>query len=252
MSDTKNDVARSGARSDTAPRRDTNPRKELVREELLDIAARMFDEHGFDRVSMAAIAREVGLGRSAIYHYFASKDEILASIVESEALAPVARIQQLANEPGRSAADRLRDVVLDGVVRRLSFGSRFVRLARLEAQIPDHLRKDYDRSRRAIYDEHVRLIREGIEAKEFRPVDAQIAAFSIIGMANWTSRWYRADGRLSAQEVAESIADLALSSVCGPEAPDHRLEKLRARLGSVIDELGGIADSIGPDPDAGS
>ncbi|WP_341862020.1 TetR/AcrR family transcriptional regulator [Gymnodinialimonas sp. 57CJ19] len=244
MSDTKMNTARPD--TDREPRRETNPRKELVREELLDIAARMFDEHGFDRVSMATIAREVGLGRSAIYHYFASKDEILASIVESEALAPVARIHQLANEPGLSATQRLRDVVLDGVVRRLSFGSRFVRLARLEAQIPDHLRKDYDQSRRAIYDEHVRLIREGIAAGEFRRVDAQISAFSIIGMANWTSRWYRADGRLSAQEVAEAIADLALSSICGPEASDHRLETLRARLGSVIDDLGGIAESIGP------
>jgi hypothetical protein len=125
-----------------------------------------------------------------------------------------------------------------------------MRLARLEAQIPDHLRKDYDLSRRAIYEEHVRLIREGVEAGEFRPVDAQIAAFSIIGMANWTSRWYRADGRLSAPEVAEAISDLALSSVCGPEASDYRLDKLRTRLGAVIDDLGGIADSIGLSPES--
>lgn len=236
-------TARSDA--DRDPRRETNPRKELVREELLDIAARMFDEHGFDRVSMATIAREVGLGRSAIYHYFASKDDILASIVESEAMAPVARIQQLAKEPGRSPTERLGDVVKEGVVRRLSFGSRFVRLARLEAQIPDHLRKEYDRSRRAIYDEYVHLIREGIETGEFRPVDAQIAAFSIIGMANWTSRWYRVGGRLSATEVADAIADLALSSVCAPEISDHRFAQIRARLSSVMDDLSSIADGLG-------
>lgn len=227
-------------------RRDTNPRRELVREELIDIAANMFDKHGFDRVSMAMIAREVGLGRSAIYHYFTSKDDILTAIVESEALAPVGRIQQIAREAGRTPAERLRKVVADGVLRRLSFGSRFVRLSRLEAQIPDHLREGYDRSRRMIYDEHVRLIREGIEAGEFRAVDPQIAAFSIIGMANWTSRWFRADGRLSAPQVAESIADLALASVSISDNPDVRLGQVHARLTGVLAELQGIADGIEP------
>lgn len=227
-------------------KRETNPRRELVREELIDIAANMFDKHGFDRVSMAMIAREVGLGRSAIYHYFSSKDDILTAIVESEALAPVGRIQQLAREPGRNPAERLRTVVADGVLRRLSFGSRFVRLSRLEAQIPDHLREGYDRSRRMIYDEHVRLIREGIEAGLFRPVDPQIAAFSIIGMANWTSRWFRADGRLTAPQVAESIADLALASVSTSDNPDVRLGQAHAKLMDVLQELHGIADSIEP------
>ena len=123
-----------------------------------------------------------------------------------------------------------------------------MRLARLEAQIPDHLRKDYDRSRRAIYDEYVHLIREGIATGEFRPVDPQIAAFGIIGMANWTSRWFRADGRLTAEEVADSIADLALTSVRGPESSDERMVLLRAKLGDVMGDLALISDQMGPLP----
>ncbi|PVA05726.1 TetR/AcrR family transcriptional regulator [Thalassorhabdomicrobium marinisediminis] len=248
MSDTQTDPDKSAKSPERDVRRDSNPRRELVREQLMEIAARMFDQNGFDRVSMAMIAREVGLGRSAIYHYFASKDDILASLVESEALAPVGRIQQLAREEGKSATERLSAVVYDGVVRRLSFGSRFVRLARLEAQIPEHLRQDYDRSRRAIYDEHLRVIEEGIASGEFRPVDAHIAAFGIIGMANWTTRWYRAEGRLSAQEVAEAITDLALNSVRVPETRDDRMAQLRARLGSVIGDLGAISDAMAPPP----
>ena len=227
-------------------RRDTNPRRELVREELLDIATRMFDEQGFDRVSMAMIAREVGLGRSAIYHYFASKDDILASIVESEALAPVTRIQHLANAEGLNVATRLRNVIVDGVVRRLSLNSRFVRLVRLEAQIPMHLRQDYDRSRRAIYDEYLKLIDEGIAAREFRVVDSHVAAFGIIGMANWTSRWFQADGRLGVHEVAEVIADLALASIHTPQGDDSRLQSVHDRLSGIIGDLNALSDTIAP------
>lgn len=227
-------------------RRDTNPRRELVREELLDIATRMFDEQGFDRVSMAMIAREVGLGRSAIYHYFASKDDILASIVESEAQAPVGRIQQLANAPGLNVSTRLRNVIVDGVVRRLSLNSRFVRLVRLEAQIPMHLRQDYDRSRRAIYDEYLKLIDAGIASREFRAVDSHVAAFGIIGMANWTSRWFQADGRLGVREVAEVIADLALASIQSPQGDDSRMQAVHDRLSGIIGELAALSETIAP------
>ena len=108
MTDVQTDTDQTSEPADRDTRRESNPRRELVREELMEIAVRMFDENGFDRVSMAMIGREVGLGRSAIYHYFASKDDILAMLVESEALAPVDRIQQLANEEGKTASQRLR------------------------------------------------------------------------------------------------------------------------------------------------
>lgn len=238
---------------DTAPpdtperaRREPSSRRALVREDLLEVAARMFDEQGFDRVSMAMIAREMGMGRSAIYHYFPSKDDILASIVESEALAPVGRIQKVAADTSRSATDRLRHIIRDGVERRLSQGSRFVRLARLEAQIPPHLRQDYDQSRRAIYTVYLGLIKDGIETGEFRAVDPNVSAFAIIGMANWTSRWFRPDGRLSPEEVAEIITDLALTSLRGAETTDERMAALRARLGEVIGDLSDIANAAGP------
>ncbi|MGO4843611.1 TetR/AcrR family transcriptional regulator, partial [Rhizobiaceae sp. 2RAB30] len=66
----------------------TNPRKELVREQLIDIAAKMFDSKGYAQTGMADIAQAIGLGRSAVYHYFRNKEEILAALVEAEALTP--------------------------------------------------------------------------------------------------------------------------------------------------------------------
>lgn len=169
-----------------------------------------------------------------------------AAIDRLEGLAPVGRIQKVAADTSRSATDRLRHIIRDGVERRLSQGSRFVRLARLEAQIPPHLRQDYDQSRRAIYTVYLGLIKDGIETGEFRAVDPNVSAFAIIGMANWTSRWFRPDGRLSPEEVAEIITDLALTSLRGAETTDERMAALRARLGEVIGDLSDIANAAGP------
>ncbi|WP_414472395.1 TetR/AcrR family transcriptional regulator [Microvirga sp. M2] len=191
----------------------TNPRKELVREQLIDIAAELFDKKGYAQTSINDIAKALGLGRSAVYHYFRNKEEILAALVEAEALTPSHLLQELINESGLSATERLRRAVFDGIVRRLSSGARFILLSRLEAQIPEELGPVYHLGRRHIYDFYVRCISEGIAGGEFREVDPKIAAFAVIGMANWTSRWYSPKGPKSPAEIAEVIADLALQGL---------------------------------------
>lgn len=197
------------ARSSDA-RLGSNPRKELVREQLIDIAAQLFDSKGYVQTSINDIARAIGLGRSAVYHYFRNKEEILAALVEAEALTPSHQLQELIQQPGLTPSERLRQAITDGIRRRLSSGSRFILLARLEAQIPDELGPLYNRGRRDIYDFYVRCISEGIEAGEFRRTDPKIAAFAVIGMANWTSRWYSPSGARTPDEIGEIIADIAL------------------------------------------
>jgi AcrR family transcriptional regulator len=226
-------------------RRDTNPRKELVREQLIDIAARVFDEKGYERCSMADIATAVGLGRSAIYHYFRSKDEILAALVEAEALAPSHHLETLSAESGLSVSEWLRRAIVEGIVRRLSSGSRFVTLSRLEAQIPDDLRVVYNRSRRQIYDYYVHCIEHGISTGEFRKVDPKIAAFGVLGMANWTSRWYSPTGRNTPEEIAAIIADLALAGLRSPSARERVVDDARDKVKALRDEIEGLHQLLG-------
>jgi AcrR family transcriptional regulator len=191
----------------------TNPRKELVREQMIDIAAQLFDSKGYANTSINDIARAIGLGRSAVYHYFRNKEEILAALVESEALTPSHRLMELAGQHDLTPAERLRRAIVDGINRRLSSGSRFILLARLEAQIPEELGPLYNKGRRDIYDFYVKCIVDGIAAGEFREVDAKVAAFAVIGMANWTSRWYSPSGPRTPVEIGEIIADMALHSL---------------------------------------
>lgn len=228
----------------TAPTRDTNPRKELMREQILDTAARMFDDLGYERCSMAAIAQELGLGRSAIYHYFGSKEDILMTLIEAEALAPSSRLTNLPIPEGASAAALLREVLVEGVVRRLASGARFVRLSRLEAQIPPELRGGYDKSRRAIYEYYMRCIAHGVETGEFRKVDVHVAAFSVIGMANWTSRWFRPDGRLSAEDVAHEVANMALAALRSDDERSKILDEARQKADLILTQAMALHDLV--------
>jgi AcrR family transcriptional regulator len=218
----------------------SNPRKELVREQLIDIAAQLFDSKGYAQTGINDIAQALGLGRSAVYHYFRNKEEILTALVQAEALTPSHQLQELMEEPGLSSTERLRRAIVDGIVRRLSSGARFILLSRLETQIPEELAPTYMQGRRHIYDFYVRCISDGIASGEFRKVDAKVSAFAVIGMANWTSRWYSPSGSKSPAEIGEIIADLALQ---GLKAQGNRTvdeDSVRRTIGGLrqqIDDL---------------
>ena len=67
---------------------------------------------------------------------------------------------------------------------------------------------------RDAYERSVRdVIADGIARKIFRPVDAKLATFAVLGSINWLARWYRAGGASSAKEVGEAFSDVFLAGL---------------------------------------
>lgn len=226
-------------------RNNSNPRKELVREQLIDIAAELFDKKGYAQTGINDIAKALGLGRSAVYHYFRNKEEILAALVEAEALTPSHQLQDLMEVPGLTSSERLRRAVTDGIVRRLSSGSRFILLSRLETQIPEELGPLYNQGRRHIFDFYAKVIADGVATGEFRNIDAKVAAFAVIGMANWTSRWYSPTGALTPHEIGEIIADLAVQGLMSRHgAASVPAATVRRMISELRDQINGLERSI--------
>jgi AcrR family transcriptional regulator len=82
------------------------PLRPNQREHILDVALRLMSEHGSAGTSMRMLARECGLNVAAIYHYFDSKDALLAAVIEERRYeARLAEIPVLA--PSQPAAERL-------------------------------------------------------------------------------------------------------------------------------------------------
>ncbi|MBA3805386.1 MAG: hypothetical protein H0X14_06700 [Acidobacteria bacterium] len=57
---------------------------------------------------------------------------------------------------------------------------------------------------------------------KLQDVDPTAATFSLLGMINWLSRWYRQDGALSEEQAAEQIVKIALNGLMRPEASAAR------------------------------
>lgn len=184
-----------------------------MRRTVLEAAARLFAERGFGGTNLQDIASELAISRPALYYYFKSKEDILASLVEEVTLTSVHQTTQLAATLDTDPADALWQMVFCHAQWLLHHPLQFRVVDRTENDLPVAARKAHDRAKRTVLDNFTRTIGRGIDLGHFRPVDPRVAAFAMIGMCNWTAWWYQPSGRMSSSSLAELIADLAVNAV---------------------------------------
>jgi AcrR family transcriptional regulator len=63
------------------------------RRRLLELGTRLFTEHAYDEISMARIAREAGISKALLYHYFPSKQDYFMATLAGGAEALRARVE---------------------------------------------------------------------------------------------------------------------------------------------------------------
>jgi TetR/AcrR family transcriptional regulator, fatty acid metabolism regulator protein len=89
---------------------------EEKRRQLLDAAVRVFAHKGFHTSRVGDIAEEAGVAHGLLYHYFASKDEVLDTIFRetwSDLLAEIHEIES-SNESAREQLQRVAARLLGG------------------------------------------------------------------------------------------------------------------------------------------
>ena len=191
----------------------TTPRRELIRQEFLTKAAEVFEKKGFSQTRIHDVAQALELSRSALYHYFKSKDEILEALVEEHTEQAAERMEEfVATQPG-SPVEKLRALLSRSILDRMSGGARLRVLEQLAADMPPKIKQHFERARRRILDLHAKLIEEGIATAELRAVEPRTAALAILGIAGWTSWWYSPTGRKSPQELADLLVDIAINGL---------------------------------------
>jgi AcrR family transcriptional regulator len=185
----------------------------VVRERILAAGARLFSEHGYEAVALRQICEEARVSKGAIYHYFASKEDLLSAIVISSLEQLLEHMAQNA-QAGRTASDRLRGFIVSQAeffeVHTAGFRVAMARFASVgdaaaQGQI-DALRRAYVRAVRSLF-------ADGIASGEFWDVDVRAATRMVLAILYWLARWYEKGGRATAAEIAAGHADIMLRGV---------------------------------------
>src|ERR1700710_2991133 len=73
-------------------------KEDLMQQQILAAAKRLFQVHGLYKVTMDDVAKAIGKGRSSLYYYYKSKDEIFDAVMEVEIRELVAAIAAAVNQ----------------------------------------------------------------------------------------------------------------------------------------------------------
>jgi len=189
------------------------------RREIDDVASELFHANGYAATSVRDIARKLDIQGASLYAHVASKEDVLWSIVDSTATAFEHRADEaLGDAASGDPVARLAALVEAHVETVTSDPERAsVFVTEWRHLSPD--RRAQIAERRDAYEHRFReLIEDGIAVGAFRGTDAALAAAFILSALNGIPAWYRHDGRLSSDRIADHFVDLALRSL----SEDHR------------------------------
>jgi AcrR family transcriptional regulator len=173
--------------------------------EILRAAGREFRSRGFVETGMRDIAEAAELSPANLYNYFQGKHEILFFCQDSSLDRMIAALEK-ARRTKTSAAARLRLVIVSHL-RCLLDEVEGSAAHLLTSALPPRQQR-YLLAKRDRYELGVRnLIASGMRTGEFVSGDAPLMARAMLGALNWSVQWFRPDGQLTAEQIAEKLAD---------------------------------------------
>jgi TetR/AcrR family transcriptional regulator len=179
-------------------------KRERRRTEVLRAALRAFRSGGYHATTLDDIALQLGVRKTALYHYFPDKEAMLYAC-HREGLEEVAGIIAAARRRD-SYAEQLAYAIREHVrvmTDTLEGSSLAFEVTALSTRHQAEVIAARDRYEQALRD----IVRRGIAAGEFRPVDAKLAVFAILGAINWIARWYSPHGSVHPPELGAQFAD---------------------------------------------
>jgi TetR/AcrR family transcriptional regulator len=179
-------------------------KRERRRTEILHAALQAFHRGGYHATTLDDIALLLGVRKTALYHYFPDKEAMLYAC-HREGLEEVAGIIAAARRRG-PYAEQLAYAIREHVrvmTDTLEGSSLAFEVSALSPRHRTEVIAARDRYERALRD----IVRRGMAAGEFRPVDPKLAVFAILGAINWIARWYSPAGSVHPTELGAQFAD---------------------------------------------
>lgn len=188
----------------------------MTLENILQAAAQIFQEKGYHATSMQDIANAVDLQKGSLYHYVDSKQDILYALLDKALSLILERLQAVLSQdlPSQTKLRQAMQSYFSFLAENPSLSSvllleyRSLEPAYQQRHIP--LRDQVDH----IWQE---ILEEGNKSGAFNAPETGLISKALLGVLNWTITWYREDGPLSADQIADQFTDLFFTGLLGRE-----------------------------------
>lgn len=211
-------MARSAGSPQTA---ETDPKQR--RRAILETAARVICERGYEGASIQDIADACGLTKAGLYHHIRSKEHLLLEIqnygmdvFEEQVLHQVLSIAD--------PLERLKTCMAKNILLVTRGWSKEITIILHEhATLTGEARAQINARKKR----YVRFLEgsfaEAVRAGRLRPVHPKVAAFAFLGMVLWIYKWFKPDGAIKEDELVREMQQLFFGGLeSGDAAPAAR------------------------------
>jgi long-chain acyl-CoA synthetase len=199
--------------------RDRQQHRDAKRDAVLAAAARLFTQSGFQGTSLDDIARSLRVTKPTLYHYIASKEEILFECVQRGLEALRSGIDEITRH-GFTGRERLRATMeaYAGIVTS-DFGLCAIRVG--EEPLSEARRRELRALKGQIDAIFGRLVEEGMSEGWIAAGDASMAAYTVVSALSGIGRWYRPESHAShsLHDAISHCIEMLMRGVLGEPSP---------------------------------
>ncbi len=188
------------------------------RAELLQIAARLFKENGFQATRIVDIASAAGLDRATAYYYVGSKEELFREMIEGVLAGVMSEGERLMSDASLSWLERLHGIFLSLMVSyERHYPATFVyiqeRMHQIQTEQSEWAQGIIVKAR-AFDQILLSFIQNAIDNGELRSdIPPRIVENALFGMLNWTHRWFVPGRGLTGEQVAEDFWSIFINGM---------------------------------------
>ena len=184
----------------------------MQREDIILSAAQIFREKGYHATSMQDIANSVQLQKGSLYHHIRSKQDILLEILDRALAVLIGDLQPIVASD--LPADQKLRKAMQTYIGRMTQNADLAAVMLLEYRsLEPGLRAGHVARRDRFEALWRQIVREGIDQGRFKPMDAAVVTFALLGVQNWLITWYREGGRFRPAKLADQFAELFLAGL---------------------------------------
>ncbi|MGA7875109.1 MAG: TetR/AcrR family transcriptional regulator [Desulfoferrobacter sp.] len=195
---------------------DGNPIKPMRKEIILQEAARLFRQKGYMAATLRELADRSGIKGGSIYHHFSSKQEILHEIMAFTLTNLFALEEETAGE--RNPIEKIRKAIRFHIEYHINnLDETLVADTELRSLTAENYR-EIIKMRRRYENLFIDILREGVQQEIIKIGDVKLAALAILQMCTGVSYWFKQDGPLSVQEIADGYVELICWGIMGKES----------------------------------
>jgi len=177
---------------------------------LLSVALGLFAKNGYPGTTVEDIVNKAGLTKGAFYYYFQSKEEVL-EIIHNDYIEKQIVLCNKVCADYQDPREQIRHIAKATIINLGEYRANVSVYLQERRFLSGARRKVVTSKRKEVDQIFTGIIERGVEYGYFRPdLAPKIIAFGIIGMYAWVINWWKPDGNLSLEDIADQYVNLLL------------------------------------------